>query len=133
MTVKSDYSNCGMKGIHNLSGDPAVDVRSVVINWEGYNLFYFSDGVKAPGPKLAKYIEDNKLGTIIASEKVNNPVHGSEENPWYIQAFFWHPDWDACKEWLKQKDKPKDIFEAPAPKAVPQPEAIHRIRKEFSL
>ncbi len=140
--ITGDLSNCGMKGIHYLSVDPVQNLLALFNGdecpWAGYNLFYFSDSDEnSKAVQLAKYIRENNLGVVIESQKVNNPVHGNEVNPWLIQAFFWHPDHEALDKWKKSLGKPKDVFdyekkpepEHPVPEQPKAMEAANLVKK----
>ena len=61
-------------------------------------------GVTSYGDKLAAFITENGLGSVLKTEQILNPDHG----PNYITAYVWTPDNKALEAWW-EKNKPKDI------------------------
>lgn len=108
--------SCGVHYLYGFSSDtPEAELKNA-FRWRSANqpdwlcaFFVFSDynfwqgfSGQQPGQQLgkalAKYISDQKLGTITASGEAINP---NSENT--IQVWIWQVDWKAMKAWCKKR------------------------------
>lgn len=105
-TISNSAISCGVKQLHRLfSTFPhPQDSRSILIDAFRQNRFspyycmiVFSDTIRKPsrGTRLAKYIKDNKLGTVTASPVRTNPNSRNR-----IRTWIWCVDRKALKKWI---------------------------------
>lgn len=89
---------CGLKEIDGLQSR-AIDSLEQVVQYRTKNLFcsvVFSDNTRwdKRGIKLGKYIEENKLGSIVKTRSVKNPNSNNTINVWVwninVKALFKH-------------------------------------------
>lgn len=65
-----------------------------------YKMIVFTDAVmNKGGVRLAKYIEENDLGKIVASDKCKNP--NTRRN---VMLWTWYPDIKKLRAWYKTQN-----------------------------
>lgn len=72
-----------------------------------FGIVIFSDSARrGNGKRLAKYIEEQGLGTVEASKIINNP--NTRRN---IQMWTWYLDRTALAKWLTENSKDEEKYE----------------------
>lgn len=107
--LQADPTNCGVKHLYYLGGLnlPQPNGYMIGIMREVYNLpmglCCFNDNVdahdKSNGRILAKFIEDNNLGVVVAGPVAPNPIHKNET---HIQSWSWAVDKIAIGKYLTE-------------------------------
>lgn len=96
---------CGIDEIYNLDAplETITDVCENRLSGDICAIYLFHDAVRYKnGTKLAKYILDNDLGTVVETKSVRNPNSGR-----MVKAWLWTPKMRTLKAWYK-KNKDAD-------------------------
>lgn len=129
--LQADPTNCGVKHLYNLGGLnlPSSHEYILMIMKEVQSLpmglCCFNDNVdghdKSNGRILAKFIQDNNLGMIVAGPVAPNPIHKNET---HIQSWSWAVDKVALWKYLAEhKTQAQKDLEAKQEKLKKEAEA----------
>lgn len=105
MELTKIHGCCGVYELHDLNELAPVDLLFGFLSEKEDNTPFviFSDAVRDElgdafdeprGLELAKFIKDNKLGTLFATPERHNPNSGNN-----IILWVWEPDYDALTKW----------------------------------